>query len=145
MKIFGIVNILRDYCTANGIQLLYGSSAYRNAIADRKKYEAGDLILLADFRAKSNYNMYIRTGVDFVGMLALGRVREETTRASLNELYLQKYDRRLEELGDRLEQLLTDITCPNDLDITTTDWRIDLNKLDLNADFVYLTLTLRYE
>lgn len=145
MKIFQIVDILRDYCTENEIVFLYGSQAYRNAIADRTKYNAEQKIMIADFRARATYENTSRSSLVFAGIIGLGQVRETETRASLDELYLQKYDRRLKELSSGLEDLLKVISCNNDLDVTQAEYFLDINKMDINADFVVCNITLSYE
>lgn len=145
MKIFGIIDILRDYCAANGIVFLYGSQSYRNAIADRDKYQNSERVMIADFRARAEYSNTSRSGLSFAGIIGLGQVREENTRASIDEMYLQKYDRRLKDLAQGLEDLLKSMSCNNDLDITSAEYILDINKMDINADFVICNITLEYE
>ena len=139
-----MIDILRTYCTTHDIEFIYGSRQYQNAISSRKKYEADKRIMLADFRVKPIFEGYKVQHLRFVGTMGLGQVRETETRANLSEFPIQKYDLRLKELFKDFLGIVQDISCLNDIEVQDCMVRYDLNKFDLNADFVFANITLEY-
>lgn len=151
---FEIIDILRNYCILNDIFFIPGNDAYVNAVADQSLYETNDLILIADFTASPKFAT--GTGVivsnSYNGVLALGRkseldntispVPEEETVSTLDETFEQKYDRRLKFLANKLTAIIGDIICENEMDILNCQFRLDINRFDLNADFVAAVITI---
>lgn len=131
-----MIDILRTYCSTHDINFIYGTRAYQNAISGRKKYNAGERILLADFRIRPQFEGYKVSRTQWEGTLALGQVSEETTRANLSEFPIEKYDNRLKQLYADLLEIIKEISCTNDISVISATIRFDLNKFDLNADFV---------
>ena len=147
MEAFGIIDILRNYCIENDIYFIPGDSAYVNAISDENIYKDNDLILIANFTSSPNFYASRITSNKYSGLLALGRKREITddspqveTESSLDETFEQKYDRRLRYLANRLAGIIGDIACENEYEVDSVNFKLQLNDLDLNADFVACTL-----
>lgn len=142
MEFFGLIDVIRDYCSENAISFIYGNDAYANALMDSSTYEANDLILIADFTCVPVIEGGRVTSCKYSGVMSLGQKCEEGSRSSLGETPGQKYDRRLKYLSTKITSIIGDISCNNELEVTNANLKFDLNKFDLNADFVALTLTL---
>lgn len=142
MNKFDLIGTIRQYCKNNGICFICGFDAWQNAIADSRTYDKNELILLADLEIEPKFGGSIIQSVQYTGTIALGRKCEDVTTAGLEELFLQKYDRRLLELSEMLPQILKEICCTNDGNIDSIKMSYDLNKFDLNADFVKGDITL---
>lgn len=141
MLFFGLIDVLRAYCTLNNITFIYGQENYANALADQTTYTANAKLLIADFEVNPIYSNGKLTSVTYTGAMALGQKRETLTESSLDETPIQKYDRRLAGLTTSLNIIIQSIACSNDLDVTGAKIRFDLNQFDLNADFVACTLS----
>jgi len=140
MDFFGLINAIRSYCDDNDISLLYGNDAYANALADDSNLN--NLILIADFTAVPDITGGRVVACKYSGVLSLGRKCEDDTESSLDETPIQKYDRRLKELTTLLADAIGDISIDNELIISNLSFKYDLNKFDLNADFVAAQITL---
>lgn len=138
---FDLIDILRDYCTLNDIFFIPGTDAYINAVADMNVYADSDLILIADFTSAPSFTGGRVTGNTYTGVLALGRKTETYTTSTLDETWEQKYDRRLKSLSQTLASLIGDIACENEFEISNVTFKLDINKFDLNADFVAATIS----
>lgn len=136
MKRYGLIDVLSDYCRSNGIYFICGNDAYVNAVADRHVYDKNELILIAELDMDVNLNGKFVSSVDYKGTIAIGRKCEDTETSSLDETFMQKYKARLRELCDLLVSLLTEISCQNEGTINSLSLKYDINKFDLNADFV---------
>jgi hypothetical protein len=141
MDFFGLVDTIRTYCTTNSIAFIYGNDAYINALADPTTYTENKLILLADFNAVPDIQSGTVVAVKYSGILSLGMKTETddddvTTISSLEETPIQKWDRRLKYLSTKLATIIGDLSCDNDMSVSGLNFKLDLNKLDLNADFV---------
>lgn len=141
MDNFGLVDAIRTYCTGKGYNFFYGSSAYVNIEIDVNKYDANEVILIADFNCIPTYTNSKITELRYTGTIALGQKKETTTESSLDEKPIQKFDRRLKLLSNLLTTILGDLSCQNELEIVNANMRYDLNSFDLNADFVAISLT----
>jgi len=64
------------------------------------------------------------------------------TESTLDETPEQKYDRRLKYLANKLTQILSEIACENQYEIRNCNMRLEINKFDLNADFVACDITI---
>jgi len=64
------------------------------------------------------------------------------TESNLDETPEQKYDRRLKYLANKLTQILSEIACENQYEIRNCNMRLEINKFDLNADFVACDITI---
>lgn len=140
---FDIVDILRDYCNQKRFKLLYGPKDYQNALSDKVKYNPGDIIVFCDpIQSQPTFAGGRITENRFVLFIGVGRKCEASTRANLDETYLQKHDRRINELASILTTLISDISCQNQLDVANANYTLDINKFDLDADFVVANFTL---
>lgn len=144
MKQYGLISELREYCKNNGIYFICGNDAYVNAVADRHTYDKNELILIAELDMDVNLGGSVVQSVTYKGTIALGRKCEDTTTASLDETFLQKYDNRLLELCDLLVSLIKEISCTNGGTVNTLSLKYDINKFDLNADFVAGTIDIEF-
>lgn len=141
MDSFGLVDTLRTYCEEKGYYFFYGADSYVNIETDVNTYTSGKIILIADFNCIPTYTNGKITELRYTGTMLLGEKRENETISSLDETPLQKYDRRLKALSTLLTTVLGDIACDNELEITNVNIKYDLNKFDLNADFIASSLT----
>jgi hypothetical protein len=155
MDFFGLVDAIRDYCEDEGIFIIYGSQAYANAQADAESYSSNELILIADFSCVPTITGGQVVALRYSGVISLGQKTETvvtdpgeetetstTTISNLDETPIQKYDRRLKYLSTKLAAIIGELSCDNELDVSGLNFRFDLNKLDLNADFVATPITL---
>jgi len=151
MDNFGLHTALSGYCADNGILFIPGTNAYVNAsqTIDNTEFSDGNnQILIADFTAAPVIVNGVIQETTYAGLLALGQVidydelGDESTRATLDETYQQKIDRRLLDLSNDLATLIGVVACDNELDITNLLFKLDINQFDLNADFVAATITL---
>ncbi len=147
MSNFNIIDILYNYCIENNIKGLFGKDDYINAIADEDVYKDNELILIAFF---DSYPLIINGGLisdhKYVGTMALGRkcetdINNDRTESSLDETFMQKYVNRLSSLSVSLTNIIGDISCENEFDVSNLIMRMELNKFDLNADFVSCQIT----
>jgi hypothetical protein len=75
--------------------------------------------------------------IRYQGVLILGqKFDDDGTAASLDETFIQKYDRRLEDLMSALNLHIVAFACENELDINGVEYSYDLNKFDTNIDFI---------
>lgn len=144
---FDIYDILEAYCQANSIYFIPGNNAYVNAVADGIIYDINETILVAELNSTPIYNGGKVTGNSYSGVLALGRkvdaiTGEEDTVSSLDETFEQKYKRRLRDLSKTLATLVGEIACENDFEISNVNMKMDINKYDINIDFVAMTITI---
>lgn len=72
----------------------------------------------------------------------LGQKREDTTVSTLDETAIQKYDARLKTLLETLTSALGEFSCKHQYDITQSNFRVDINRFDINIDVVAGTITL---
>jgi hypothetical protein len=151
MTFFSLIDVIRQYCTDNSISFIYGNDAYANALSGNSII-ANQLILVADFSCKPTLAGGRVVTVTYSGVIMLGSKCETTTiydveistESSLAETPIEKYDNRLKSLSTSLMTILGDLTCNNELEITNINIKFDLNKFDLNADFVAATITITH-
>lgn len=136
MEYFGLVDTIRDYCTDKNWTFIYGSEDFQNALADQKKYCPEQIILVADFTCLPVIEGSKIQSMTYTGVMALGRKCEYITKSNLDETPIQKYDTRLKELSQLLAIAIGQISCDNEMEVSGLNMKFDLNKFDLNADFV---------
>lgn len=148
MEQYGLIDVLRQYCIDNDIEFLYGTNFYQNIEASSREYSADQLVMGADFNARPSRAVGGKVvAIEYIGAIALGRkfetpdVNNPEGEASLDETYIQKYDRRLKDLSQQLSNIVGQIACDNELETTGEDLRFDINKFDTNIDFVVMNLT----
>ena len=143
MDNFALIDALRDYCDEHNYFFIYGNDAYANALADQNIYNK-QYILIADFTCQVILENSAIQEIRYNGVLSFGEnigwlVNPSAT--ALDETPEQKYDLRLKTLTTMLMNIIGSIACENELETTGLNIRYDLNKFDLNADFVACTLT----
>ncbi|MCQ2608737.1 MAG: hypothetical protein MJ197_08640 [Bacteroidales bacterium] len=146
MNKYDLIGVIRDYCQANNIHYIPSISeydAYVNAVADGELYEEYDLIFCTFFTLRPSFGGSVVQSVTYNGTCALGRKREENTVSNLDETFIQKYDARLKNLTELLVSMLAEIACNVDGEITNCNLSYDINKLDLNADFIGCELSIK--
>src|SRR4030042_619625 len=120
MDFFGLVEVIRTYCTTNSITFIYGNDAYANALADSTTYTENKLILIADFNAVPDIQAGTVVNVKYSGVMSLGMKTEDNdgvvTESSLEETPIQKWDRRLKYLSQQLAVVIGALACDNDLE-----------------------------
>ena len=132
-----LIDTLETYCNNNNIKFILGTEDYQNLEADMYGYANGQLILLCDV----NYSVSIFSGqvtsYSYNVTLGLGRKFDpDGDEAGLDELYGQKYHLRLKDLSEKLNELIGNIACLGDFTVNSFNVKYDINKFDLNADFV---------
>lgn len=153
MRTYDIVKALRSYCVTKGITFIPAlTEDYINAVISRQYYEYNGLILVAMLNRQIRREGSNIIGVSFSGIIGLGQKRENIvdeedeviseTESSLDETFEQKYDRRLSELMFGLQDFISDFTCEQELEVLNENQRMEINKFDLNADFVFCDITL---
>lgn len=147
--IFGLISYLSNWCKENGVYFCAGPEQYNNIVLDNHLYENFDLILCVSINMIPKYSEGGLQSVTYQGSLALGRKREmtdeENTESSLDENFMQKYSRRLEDLTGKLNDLLISLQCEQEAYIDNCIMNYVLNKYDINADFVNSTVSIRFE
>lgn len=164
MQVYDIIGALRTLATTNGWAFLSGSSSMQNYEASQNEYINGQLVLIAEFNARP---IMTRAGkldsIRYNGVVGLGikfdddgtdnieddpetpenetKTFNDGTPSSLDETFIQKYDRRLLTLMQTLSTNLLSFACANELTIVDADFRLELNKFDTNIDFVIGTIT----
>ena len=143
MENFKIISTLKAYAESLDIAFLAGSDYYQNYEASEIAYTPGQLVLGADFRATPIYSTYgAISEIRYRGVLALGRKFETSaTGAELDETFIQKTIRRLEELMQLLSFHSRAFACENNLIIASADYEYKLNEFDSNIDFVTCNIT----
>lgn len=155
MQSFDILEKLRTYCVNEGIIFIPSiSESYVNSVIDWNEYENNDLIMFALFNAVHVFDNAKLIEIAYTGVIGLGRKCESEliedddgdytveTESNLDETPEQKYDRRLKYLANKLTQILSEIACENQYEIRNCNMRLEINKFDLNADFVACDITI---
>ena len=155
MQSFDILEKLRTYCVNEGIIFIPSiSESYVNSVIDWNEYENNDLIMFALFNAVHVFDNAKLIEIAYTGVIGLGRKCESEliedddgdytveTESTLDETPEQKYDRRLKYLANKLTQILSEIACENQYEIRNCNMRLEINKFDLNADFVACDITI---
>ncbi len=155
MQSFDILEKLRTYCVNKGIIFIPSiSESYVNSVIDWNEYENNDLIMFALFNAVHVFDNAKLIEIAYTGVIGLGRKCESElieddngdytveTESTLDETPEQKYDRRLKYLANKLTQILSEIACENQYEIRNCNMRLEINKFDLNADFVACDITI---
>ena len=155
MQSFDILEKLRSYCVKEGIIFIPSiSESYVNSVIDWNEYENNDLIMFALFNAVHVFDNSKLVEIAYTGVIGLGRKCESEliededgdytveTESNLDETPEQKYDRRLKYLANKLTEILSTIACKNQYEIRNCNMRLEINKFDLNADFVACDITI---
>lgn len=132
-----LIDTIEKYCEDSDIVFILGTQDYQNLEADIYGYKNGQLILLCDVSYSVNIYSGSVTGYSYNVTLGLGRkFDQDGDEAGLDEYYKQKYHLRLKELSEKLNEIIGDIACLGDFTVNSFNVKYDINKFDLNADFV---------
>lgn len=157
MQSFDILEKLRDYCKKEDIIFIPTiSESYVNSVIDWEAYANNDLIMFALFNAVHVFDNSKLVEIVYTGVIGLGRKCESEliefedeknnytveTESTLDETPEQKYDRRLKYLANKLTKILSEVACENQYEIRNCNMRLEINKFDLNADFVACDITI---
>lgn len=136
MDKFTITTALRDFATSKGWKVIMGDEFYQNYQANMEVYDSGDIVMgLFPFITAIPRSSASFGEVTYRGVILLGRKFEDTTTASLDETFEQKYDRRLKELLPLLGNGMLEFACSNELE-HSGELAHEINKFDTNIDFV---------
>jgi hypothetical protein len=150
MDQFDLVGALRTFAESNSWVFLYGDGFMRNYKATKSTIKDGQLILGADpFIARPTYTQAGKIeSITYSGLVMLGTKFDlddddkVVSKSSLDETLEQKYDRRLLVLMNMLSINLASFACDHELTISSTQFELEINKLDENIDFVVCSITL---
>lgn len=142
MEAFNFYGKLQEYCKQHKIFLALGEQEYANYISDKKCYDAYDMIMCADLRLTPVFNESSVQDVTYTGTIALGRKREENTQSTLDELFHQKYERRLKDLTEILVSIFEEFMCTEEITINRCEISYRINVYDVNIDFVSANVSI---
>lgn len=141
MTNFDIIGVLRTYAASKSWVFLSGAEYYQNAELTRAALTTNTIILGVFFTARPTIRNGKVISIQYVGKMMLGEKKEATTESSLDELFIQKYDRRLLALSTLLATTIGAVACTNELDVSGLVFDMKLNAFDENIDGVECSLT----
>lgn len=141
MTNFDIIGVLRTYAASKGWVFLSGAEFYQNYELTQAALTSNKIILGVFFTARPTIKNKKVISIQYVGKMMLGEKRETTTESSLDETFIQKYDRRLLALSSLLATTIGDVACTNELDVNGLVFDMKLNAFDENIDGVECSLT----
>lgn len=143
MEQFDLIGQLYRQAKANRWAFAAGDDFYKNIELANQHLETGQLVLTAEFNAFPTIINGRTTEIRYEGAIMLGRKQDnDGMEASLDEDYLDKYNRRLLELMQYLVIFIGTFTCENELEITAMELIQQINTFDSNIDFVGGNITL---
>lgn len=147
MTNYDLIGALRTFATSKSWLFIYGDNFTRNYEASKKTLTIGTLILGADpFIAVPKITQAGKVeSITYRGLVMLGQKFEVSTKASLDETLIQKYDRRLLTLSGTLSENIIAFACANSLKITSLQFELSINSLDECIDFVVASVTFLQE
>lgn len=135
-----VISYLYNYCDSHAIIPCFGPEAYDTILLDQSNLDPGQLILLLDCQAEENSDNV--GGTEYSGTMTLLRKSEDDgnqgygTISTLDESYMQKYERRLIELEGMLKSIFQAIECELNGEFTRITYSHQINRYDINADGV---------
>ena len=146
MTNFDILGAIRTLCETKGYIFLAGDTYYIDADLSKERIDLGDYIITALFTAAPEYSDGQLTRITYNGVLTCGlKVDSSNYTASLDESFIQKYDRRLLPLMQTLSTFISDLMCDNALDVTGARMLAMLNRYAENIDYIEATITFIQE
>jgi len=146
---YSIISKLRTFAEGKGYAFFAGSEFYQNVEADQD-IEDNQLVLTANFNARPVILNSRTISINYIGLIMLGRKSETIwddalvkTESNLDELFIHKYDNRLEFLMQQLAEDIGQFACANELELSSLEFRMELNKFDSNIDFIAGVVTLK--
>ena len=148
MTNFDIIGAIRTYCNTLGYTFIAGDNFYINSDISNYRIDLGQYIITALFTALPEYSDGQITRISYNGVLACGLKVDDNGngyQASLDETYIQKYDRRLLDLMGTLNTFISNFMCDNALDVSGVRMLAVINRFAENIDFIEATLTFIQE
>jgi len=143
MNVFELIKDLKDFCAAKPeLKLILGDEPLQAMVANKIKVDPNDLIVMADFNATVDWSRNTVMAVRYSGVIALGAKTDGNTQATIKETFDEKFDNRLEGLGEVLIQLLKDFCCAKEYQINSMRTILKLNRYAQNIDFVAAEIEL---
>lgn len=142
MTNFDIIGVLRTYAASKSWIFLSGPDWSKNWELTQATLTANKYILGVDFDATPTIRNKLIGQIKYSGTILLGQKFESTTESSMDEVFIQKYDRRLLNLTQQLASMVGDIACSNELDVDSINIKLALNKFDENIDYAIADVTL---
>jgi len=146
---YSIISKLRTFAEGKGYVFFSGSEFYQNVEADQD-IEDDKLVLTANFNARPVILNSRTVSINYTGLIMLGRKSETVwddelvkTESNLDELFIHKYDNRLEFLMQQLAEDIGVFSCENELELSSLEFRMELNKFDSNIDFIAGVVTFK--
>jgi hypothetical protein len=137
MEQFDLIGQLYRQAKANGWAFAAGDDFYKNIELANQQLEAGQLVLTAEFNAFPTITNGRAVEIRYDGSIMLGRKQDnDGIEASLDEDYMDKYNRRLLELMQYLVSFIGTFACDNELDIVSMEIVNSINTFNSNIDFV---------
>lgn len=144
MEKFDLIGQLHRAAQERGWAFCPGDVFYQNIETTEQSMASGQLVLTAEFNAFPIFVNGRNPEIEYRGSIMLGRkVDEDGTNASLDEDFMDKYQRRLLELMQLLAVFLGSFECENDLSILSSEFILSLNRFDTNIDFVGGNITIK--
>jgi len=146
MEHFNLIGELKNSAHNLGWFFAAGDNFSQNIAIAEENLTAGQLVLTVKFNAYPTIRGGRVQSIRYVGPILLGRKQEvEGTESSLDEDYIDKYERRLLELTQRLVNFIGEFACNNELDVSNIEIAQSLNNFSTNVDFVGGNITLIQE
>ncbi|MDD3645504.1 MAG: hypothetical protein PHR19_08265 [Bacteroidales bacterium] len=142
MENLDIIGALNDFADQKGWTFINGIDAYANYEVDQIDLRMGDKLLVVDLNLSPSYaDGGMIKGINYSGILMLGmKVDDIAETSSLDETQSEKYNARLKNLTKELITSAGQFSCKHQLSITSATTRLQLNKFDVNADFVAMDI-----
>jgi hypothetical protein len=143
MEQFDLIGELQRVAHANKWAFLAGDDFYQNIGAAQEDYESGKLVLAVDLNAAPTIINGRVVEVTYNGAMMLGIKQDnDGVEASLDEMFIEKYQKRLLMLHQLLANFIGNFACSRELELSGITMSMDINRFDTNIDFVAMTLTI---
>lgn len=138
MEQFGLIKALQDDCATKDWRFVSGDRWHRNAeITKQGGLDVGEIVMTAFVNnAQPRFVNSVIDRITYSAEIMLGRKFDEIgDTSSLDETFIQKYERRLEELAKLMATFLASFACEHRLTIQNSTFQFYLNQYDENLDF----------
>ena len=138
MEQFGLIKALQADCATKDWRFVSGDRWYRNAeITKQGGLDVGEIVMTAFVNnAQPRFVNSVIDRITYSAEIMIGRKFDEIgDTSSLDETFIQKYERRLEELAKLMATFLASFACEHRLTIQSSTFQFYLNQYDENLDF----------
>ena len=138
MEQFGLIKALQADCANKDWRFVSGDRWYRNAeITKQGGLDVGEIVMTAFMNnAQPRFVNSVIDRITYSAEIMLGRKFDEIgDTSSLDETFIQKYERRLEELAKLMATFLASFACEHRLTIQSSTFQFYLNQTDECIDF----------